>query len=86
MIKIWGNRNLVMINILSFLFIALSGCKTNANVECDAYGENIMMEIPYTDTLVMDSFHFHFEEEQMCCWIPTDTTIYTDTIYLEILN
>ena len=32
----------------------------------------------------MDPIHFHIEEEHICCWVPKDTNIYYDTIYLEI--
>lgn len=61
-------------------------CKTNHTVNCDAYGENKFIVVPYIDTLIIDSYHFHIEKEQLCCWVASDTTIYEDTIYLEILN
>jgi len=74
---------LYLIIVLNFILIS---CKSNHTVNCDAYGDNNFMIVPYTDTLIMDSYHFHFEEKQLCCWIPSDTTIYEDTIFLELIN
>ena len=38
-------------------------CKTNHTVNCDAYGENKFIVVPYIDTLIIDSYHFHIEKE-----------------------
>ncbi len=70
--------------LLVLVVLTLIGCKSQSNVNCDAYGKVNTFKIPYTDTIVMESLHYHLEEEQLCCWVPKDTNIYNDTIYLEL--
>ncbi len=70
--------------LLVLVVLTLIGCKSQSNVNCDAYGKVNIFKIPYTDTIVMESLHYHLEEEQLCCWVPKDTNIYNDTIYLEL--
>jgi len=69
---------------LTMIYLTLFSCKTKSNVNCDAYGKVNILKIPYTDTIVMESLHYHLEEEQLCCWVPKDTNIYTDTLFLEL--
>ena len=69
---------------LTMIYLTFLSCKTKSNVNCDAYGKVNILKIPYTDTIVMESLHYHLEEEQLCCWVPKDTNIYNDTIYLEL--
>ncbi len=66
------------------LVILLISCKTEKNVNCDAYSETLI--IPYTDTIIMSSLHYHLEDEYICSWVPADTNIYNDTLYLEVYN
>lgn len=64
-------------------FFILTSCSSSKNVTCDAYGKIEYIKIPYNDTIIMESLHYHLEEEHICCWVPKDTNIYYDTIYLE---
>ena len=64
------------------LVVLLISCKTEKNVNCDAYSETLI--IPYTDTIIMSSLHYHLEDEYICSWVPADTNIYNDTLYLEV--
>ena len=64
------------------LIVLLISCKTEKNVNCDAYTRTFV--IPYTDTIITESLHYHLEDEYMCSWVPTDTNIYCDTLYLEV--
>ena len=73
--------NIISVVITLLLFLPYS-CKTKDNVNCDAYSKTLV--IPYTDTIIMSSLHYHLEEEHICCWVPIDTNIYKDTLYLEI--
>ena len=66
--------------LLRFLF----SCKTEKNVNCDAYSNTL--SVPYQDTIVMESVHYHFEEEHACVWVKADTNVYCDTLYLEVYN
>jgi hypothetical protein len=66
------------------LVVLLISCKTEKNVNCDAYSETLI--IPYTDTIIMSSLHYHLEDEYICSWVPADTNIYNDTLYLEVYN
>jgi hypothetical protein len=66
------------------LVVLLISCKTEKNVNCDAYSETLI--IPYTDTIIMNSLHYHLEDEYICSWVPADTNIYNDTLYLEVYN
>jgi hypothetical protein len=59
------------------LVVLLISCKTEKNVNCDAYSETLI--IPYTDTIIL-------EDEYICSWVPADTNIYNDTLYLEVYN
>ena len=69
---------------VTIIFLLLIGCKTQSSVNCDAYGKVNILKISYTDTIVMESLHYHLDEEQLCCWVPKDTNIYTDTLFLEL--
>ena len=66
------------------LVVLLISCKTEKNVNCDAYSETLI--IHYTDTIIMNSLHYHLEDEYICSWVPADTNIYNDTLYLEVYN
>ena len=41
-----------------------------------------ILKVPYSDTIVMESLHYHLDEEQLCCWVPKDTN--KDTLYVEL--
>ncbi len=74
-----------MYKILLILSLGLFvSCNTSKNVTCDAYGKIEIIKIPYKEVVIMESIHFHLEEEHICCWIPKDTNVYYDTLYLEI--
>lgn len=66
------------------VIFAMMSCKANKNTNCDAYSETLI--IPYTDTIIMSSLHYHLEDEYICSWVPADTNIYNDTLYLEVYN
>lgn len=83
--KIWEIYFKTLITALLIgLMINLCSCKTKKNANCDAYGE--ILTIPYHDTIVMESIHYHFEEECACVWVKADTNVYCDTLYLEVYN
>lgn len=83
--KIWEIYfKLLIITLLIGFTINLTSCKTNKDVNCDAYSETLI--IPYTDTIIMSSLHYHLEDEYICSWVPADTNIYNDTLYLEVYN
>lgn len=85
MIRDWETFiKLLIVTLLIGFIIILTSCKTNKDVNCDAYGKVNILKIPYTDTIVMESLHYHLDEEQLCCWVPKDTNIYTDTLFLEL--
>lgn len=69
---------------VTILYLLLIGCKTKSNVNCDAYGKVKILKVPYSDTIVMESLHYHLDEEQLCCWVPKDTNVYKDTLYIEL--
>ena len=69
---------------VTILYLLLIGCKTQTNVNCDAYGKVKILKVPYSDTIVMESLHYHLDEEQLCCWVPKDTNVYKDTLYIEL--
>ena len=73
--------NIISVVITLLLFLPYS-CKTNKDVNCDAYSGTLI--IPYTDTIIMSSLHYHLEDEYICSWVPADTNIYNDTLYLEV--
>jgi hypothetical protein len=77
-------KNILGLVGLTILYFTLFSCKTKSNVNCDAYGKVNIFKIPYTDTIIMESLHYHLDEEQLCCWIPKDTNVYKDTLYLEL--
>ena len=75
--------------LLGLLSLVLIGCKATKNVNCDAYGEVlsdddtlITYTLPFVDTIIMESLHVHDDYRQLCCWIPKDTMIYSDTLRL----
>ena len=70
------------INLIIFLVVLASSCNTKKNATCDAYSKTI--KVPYQDTIIMSSLHYHFEEEHACVWVKCDTNVYNDTIYLDI--
>lgn len=65
-------------------FFIITSCSSSKNVDCDAYGKTEIIKFPYSDTIITTSMHIHLEEENLCCWVPRDTNIYKDTLYLEI--
>ena len=75
--------------LLGLLSLVLIGCKSTKNVNCDAYGEVLFDDdtlitytLPFVDTIIMESLHVHDDYRQLCCWIPKDTMIYSDTLRL----
>jgi hypothetical protein len=74
-----------MYKILLILSLGLFvSCSTSKNVSCDAYGKIEYLKIPYKEIVIMEPIHYHWEEKHICCWVPKDTCIYYDTLYLEI--
>lgn len=74
-----------MYKILLIMSLGLFvSCNTSKTVSCDAYGKTETIKIPYKEVIIMESIHYHWEEEHMCCWVPNDTCVYYDTLYLEI--
>lgn len=85
MIRDWETSiKIIIITLLIGFTIILTSCKTNKDVNCDAYSRTLA--IPYTDTIIMSSLHYHLEDEYICSWVPADTNIYNDTLYLEVYN
>ena len=83
--KVWEIYfKLMFITIFIGLMINLFSCKANKNANCDAYSGTL--SVPYQDTIVMESIHYHFEEEHACVWVKADTNVYCDTLYLEVYN
>jgi len=72
-----------LVGILSIL-VFLIRCKIQSNIICDVCSEVNIVKIPYSDTIVTESLHFHLEEEHLCCWVPKDTNVYSDTLYIEL--
>ncbi len=66
------------------VIFAMMSCKANKNANCDAYSNTL--SVPYQDTIVMESIHYHFEEERACVWVKADTNVYCDTLYLEVYS
>jgi hypothetical protein len=74
-----------MYKILLLLSLGLFvSCGTSKNIGCDVYEKIEHIKIPYKEVVIMESMHIHLEEEHICCWIPKDTNVYYDTLYLEI--
>jgi hypothetical protein len=97
--KIWEIYfKLLIITLLIGFTINLTSCLTrqktfrpkNKPCTCIEYGQinktSYTMSIPYTDTIIMSSLHYHLEDEYICSWVPADTNIYNDTLYLEVYN
>ena len=95
--KIWEIYfKLLIITLLIWFTINLTSCLTrqktfrpkNKPCTCIEYGQinktSYTMSIPYTDTIIMSSLHYHLEDEYICSWVPADTNIYNDTLYLEV--
>jgi len=79
LIEVMGIITTFIVIIIGSFFI-LTSCGSSKNVNCDAYGKTEIMKFPYSDTIIIKSIHFHLEEEHLCCWVPTDTNIYQDTL------
>ena len=78
---------------LIMLFLVIVGCKSTKNVNCDAYSEVlseddtlITFTFPFVDSIIMESLHVHDESRQICCWIPKDTLVYSDTLRLKLIT
>ena len=95
--KIWEIYfKLLIITLLIGFTINLTSCLTrqktfrpkNKPCTCIEYGQinktSYTMSIPYTYTIIMSSLHYHLEDEYICSWVPADTNIYNDTLYLEV--
>ena len=95
--KIWEIYfKLLIITLLIGFTINLTSCLTrqktfrpkNKPCTCIEYGQinktSYTMSIPYTDTIIMSSLHYHLEDEYICSWVPADTNNYNDTLYLEV--
>ena len=76
--------SLTFLILIAGSFFIITSCSSSKNVNCDAYGKSEIIILPYEDTIIMESMHIHLEEENLCCWVPRDTNIYKDTLYLEI--
>ena len=76
------------INLTSCLTRQKTFRPKNKPCTCIEYGQinktSYTMSIPYTDTIIMSSLHYHLEDEYICSWVPADTNIYNDTLYLEV--
>ena len=80
---------LVILLLMGLLSLMLIGCKTTKHTNCDACGEvlsdndtTITYTLPFVDTIIMESLHLHDNHRQLCCWMPKDTLIYSDTLRL----
>lgn len=83
---------LILLGII-LLFLVILGCKSTKHVKCDAYGEvlsdddtMITYTLPFVDTIIMESLHVHDDYRQLCCWMPKDTLIYSDTLRLVLIT
>lgn len=76
------SKKLIILVVIIFLSLYLCSCKSKKNITCDAYSK--ILTIPYTDTIIMSSLHYHLEDEYICSWVPADTNVYCDTLYLEV--
>ena len=79
--------------LLGLLSLVLIGCKATKNGNCDAYGEvlsdddtMITYTLPFVDTIIMESLHVHDDYRQLCCWMPKDTLIFSDTLRLVLIT
>ena len=99
MIRDWETYiKLLIVTLLIGFIILLTSCLTrqktfkpkNKPCTCIDYVEKhkptYTMGIPYTDTIIMESLHYHLEDEYICSWVPADTNVYCDTLYLEVYN
>jgi hypothetical protein len=73
---------ILILLLVGLLSLVLIGCKSTKNVNCDAYGEVLSDD----DTIIMESLHVHDDYRQLCCWIPKDTVIYSDTLRLVLIT
>jgi len=78
---------------LGLISLVLIGCKSTKHANCDAYGEVLSDDdtivtytLPFVDTVIMESLHVHDDYRQLCCWIPKDTLIYSDTLRLVLIT
>ena len=72
--------------LFGIIVIALAAsCKTS-KANCDAYG-HYYMNLPYTDTIIMERYHehFHLADNPRCIYMPIDTLVYYDTLRIDIL-
>jgi hypothetical protein len=72
--------------LFGIIVIALAAsCKTS-KAKCEAYSY-YYMNLPYTDTIIMERYHehFHLAGDPRCIYMPTDTLVYHDTLCIEIL-
>jgi len=82
--KVWEIYfKLLIITLLIGFTINLTSCATSKKAKPCSQCPSYTMKIPYVDTIIMESLHYHLEEEHLCSWVPKDTNIYYDTIYLE---
>jgi len=88
------NRLKIVLILLGLivLLLVIVGCKSTKNVNCDTYGEVlteddtlITFTFPFVDSIIMESLHVHDEGRQICCWIPKDTLVYSDTLRLKLI-
>jgi len=84
---------ILILLLVGLLSLVLIGCKSTKHVNCDAYGEvlsdddtMITYTLPFVDTIIMESLHVHDDYRQLCCWIPKDTLIYSDTLRLVLIT
>ena len=82
---------LILLGII-LLFLVIVGCKSTKHAKCDAYSEVlseddtlITFTFPFVDSIIMESLHVHDESRQICCWIPKDTLVYSDTLRLKLI-
>ena len=99
MIRDWETYiKLLIVTLLIGVIILLTSCLTrqktfkpkNKPCTCIDYVEKhkpyYTMVIPYTHPIIMSSLHYHLEDEYICSWVPADTNVYCDTLYLEVYN
>jgi len=74
--------------IISLLLIALISivifvsCNTTKRAKPCSQCPSYTHVIPIVDTVTIPTIHHHIHEECICVWIPGETFVIADTIYL----
>jgi hypothetical protein len=54
---------------------------------CDDEDDTLItFTFPFVDSIIIESLHVHDEGRQICCWIPKDTLVYSDTLRLKLIT